>query len=414
MATSPDGRFLRPRPAIPIKGDPDADPPILESEIPAVRALLCGSSAVAQPLQKYNSEAHKLLAALTKDRAILDSLDASLPRATVHRAMRAALCQASVQRQTLIAKLQKGHPAPMAGQQRWFLKATLEKRRGRFTKDGGDYCPVGWQQDKELLLCPSDPSLRRMVKVGRELYVVHNDDAMEELLSCAQYYLGGGSQPLPDDLPSRLEKMEAISIPDSALECKGFCPVTFKDGPSKDQPIQAACLKPTKDSPEEARSFVCKYKGTLFRLLDAKKQERFMRTPHLFAALKMPIKLPPDALPVVLDKLPLPGYLQHTVVDAISEGLLALGQAAPRFPGVDNRESATKFLALYLRSRNAGNSPVDARLHGQNLARFRKACELLVRGAVGRDLPKAVLPGSEVVEEFMARHAEGPRAVVAD
>ena len=62
---------------------------------------------------------------------------------------------------------------------------------------------------------------------------------------------------------------------------------------------------------EKERETVCVRERVL--TLTPSNQERFMRTPHLFSALKLPIKLPPDALPVVLDKLPLPGYLQHTV-----------------------------------------------------------------------------------------------------
>lgn len=105
-----------------------------------------------------------------------------------------------------------------------------------------------------------------------------------------------------------------------------------------------------------------------------------------------------------------------TLGQALADGLLALGHAAPRFPGADNRESAAKFLALWLRAHNpsAARTAVDHRLHAQNLARFRAACDLLVRGAAPRSLPPAPAPGSELVDQILALAAQGPRASAKD
>jgi len=66
---------------------------------------------------------------------------------------------------------------------------------------------------------------------------------MEELLSNASTYIKQSKQ-LPEKLPRRLPASEAETVPVDRLEYKGYCPVTFKQGPPKGEPIQAALKKP--------------------------------------------------------------------------------------------------------------------------------------------------------------------------
>jgi len=319
-ARGADGRWARPRPAVAApaaEGEAEgaADEGAAPREAaPGARALLCGEDAIESALAAQAAEAAGVRTALCEGAAardVLDALDARAPRAAVHRAVRAALCEAAAGRQAMLAAAARGHAAPMAHQQRWFSRAELAAARGRLSRAGGDYCPVAWRDEGELRLCAPDRALRRMVRAGGALYVAADDAALAELRACAPYYTAPdapGATPLPDELPARLPADEAAALPDSALACRGFCPVTLLDGPPPGEPVQKACRKPAPDAGAAARAWVCAYGGQRFRLLDAARQERFMRAPQRFAGATLPLKLPPDAAPVDLAVLPLPGY----------------------------------------------------------------------------------------------------------
>jgi len=69
-------------------------------------------------------------------------------------------------------------------------------------------------------------------------------------------------------------------------------------------------------------------------MLSGEKLQRFMLTPWTFVGLHLPVKLPLEVKAIDLSALPLVGYLEQTVVDELTLGLLSLGRAAPRFPGI--------------------------------------------------------------------------------
>ena len=83
-------------------------------------------------------------------------------------------------------------------------------------------------------------------------------------------------------------------------------------------------------------SFICEqeYAGNKYRMLSEEKLQRFMLTPWTFVGLHLPVKLPLEVKAIDLSALPLVGYLEQTVVDELTLGLLSLGRAAPRFPGI--------------------------------------------------------------------------------
>ena len=96
---------------------------------------------------------------------------------------------------------------------------------------GGDYCPVSWKLDRQLVLVPPDGTLSTMLCIGREVVCVSPKHRLE-LLSSPNYYLRG--VPLPADLPRTLELDDALMVGMGQLAYKGYCPVTLLDGPGKD------------------------------------------------------------------------------------------------------------------------------------------------------------------------------------
>jgi len=158
--------------------------------------------------------------------------------------------------------------------------------------------------------------------------------------------------------------------------------------------------------------YLVKYQDKIYRMLTEEKLDRFMRKPWNFVNLKLPVKLPFDKRPLDLASLPLPGYLEHAVVQELTAALLAVGQKRPKFPGLSSEQSALKLLALLLRSRNRRNNTVDKRLHGMNLELYVGACDLLVRDAKDAQLPTPVLAESDVVERYLSLVEGGPKGCV--
>ncbi len=86
---------------------------------------------------------------------------------------------------------------------------------------------------------------------------------MEELLSNACLYIEH-SKPLPEQLPRHLSASDA-EVSANVLEYRGYCPVTFQEGPPKGEPIQAALKKP-----EEGQVHIVKVRFVLCMLCDGR------------------------------------------------------------------------------------------------------------------------------------------------
>lgn len=389
--------------------------------MPAVLGKLIGVNAAMEEQAVWEAEGEGSAAALATERDVLIEVDGAQSKAAIHAEVRETLVGSSLGRQLYLERKCTGLPAPLHHQAKWISKQELVDKRGRFTREGADdYCPVHWKLHDELVVCPKNKALKFVVDIGDELLVACGEECKWDLSSNPKYYMD--AKPLPDDLPALLSREEAAVVPEDQLECKGYCPVTFFDGPEKQEngallPIQTALRKPEKDEEQDhhqqhIRVWVVAYAGAKYRMLDEAKTDRFMRTPWKFRGLQLPVKLPFEKEKVDINALPLVGYLEQTVVDGVTDGLLSVGKACPRFPGIGNKESALKYLALYLRATNPKNSPVASRLYAEAFDRYRQACELLTRGCSGPTLPAALPLGHELVEQFVQAKQVGPQEYV--
>ena len=73
------------------------------------------------------------------------------------------------------------------------------------------------------------------------------------------------------------------------------------------------------------------------------------RTPWKFASLSLPTKLPPPVRPVAVSSLPIVGYLEQTVASVLNRALTAVGKQRPKHPNRSSEQSASEYLALYLK-----------------------------------------------------------------
>ena len=60
---------------------------------------------------------------------------------------------------------------------------------------------------------------------------------------------------------------------------------------------------------------------------------------------------------LIVSKLPLRGYMEQTLGGLLVGALTELATLRPVYPGLDRRESALKFVSLYLRAHNAKRRP---------------------------------------------------------
>lgn len=115
---------------------------------------------------------------------------------------------------------------------------------------------------------------------------------------------------------------------------------------------------------------------------DAGNEAEFLSRPWKYAAQFRPTKLPPLPPPVdfLIDSLPIRGYAEQTLGDALKAALTELAVMRPKHPTAGCRETALKFLAVYLRANNPRKAPPHVRaVQAARLQDFTQSCTVLDR-----------------------------------
>lgn len=79
--------------------------------------------------------------------------------------------------------------------------------------------------------------------------------------------------------------------------------------------------------------------------------EKFMRLPEDYWNLTLPHKLPPKASPIPVAGLPMLGYMEQTVAQAITKALTAVGNFKPKYPFLTSSRSAEIYIAYHLKGK---------------------------------------------------------------
>ena len=77
------------------------------------------------------------------------------------------------------------------------------------------------------------------------------------------------------------------------------------------------------------------------------------RSPHLYSNLKLPHKLPPKREPLVVNALPMLGYMEQTVAHAVTKAMTAVGMLKPKYPFISTTKSALIYVAFHLKGFNS-------------------------------------------------------------
>ena len=216
--------------------------------------------------------------------------------------------------------------APLRGMHAWLPRSLMQSVSSRFAP----YCPISWVQRQELVIVDGT-SAHFAVEAGGMHYQLSDQACVDSFLADPQPTIDGPE--LPVARPRQLKPEEADTVAKTSFAYEGYCPVTLKDGPAPGAPAHTAVQRGQKP-------WVVEYKSTMYVCRDAASASRFMRKPEMFLGLKLPDNLPVRVEDLDMSTLPLTQYLDVTVVQVLSQGLVALGATKPLFPYSSREDSA--------------------------------------------------------------------------
>jgi hypothetical protein len=284
---------------------------------------------------RYAGQESELLGVLASERDIEFRVDASASAfAVTHVAVQRARQLSHCKEANLNCKERGQLAAPLRGMQAWLPRALMQSVSSRFSP----YCPISWVQRQELVIVESNTA-DFAVEAGGVHYLLSDQASVDAFLADPQPTIEGPE--LPAARPRQLQREEAAAVVKTAFAYEGYCPVTLKDGPAPGAPAHTAVQR-------GQQPWVVEYKNTMYVCRDASATSRFMRKPEAFLGLKLPDNLPVRVEDLDMSTLPLTQYLDFTVVQVLSQGLVALGAIKPLFP-YSSREDSAKVMCRLCR-----------------------------------------------------------------
>lgn len=351
-------------------------------------------AAMQTGIDEFVKDEEKMLQVLTAERDIEMRVDASASTFAVTHEVVTHSRQLSYCKEANLNSKERGQlAAPLRGMQAWLPRTLMQSVSSRFSP----YCPISWVKNQELVIVDGSTA-QFAVEAGGVHYQLSDQASVDAFLADPQPTIDGPA--LPVARPRQLKPDEAEGVPKTAFAYEGYCPVTLKDGPAPGAPAHTAVQRGQKP-------WVVEYKSTMYVCRDAASTSRFMRKPENFLGLKLPDNLPVRVEDLDMSTLPLTQYLDITVVQVLSQGLVALGAIKPLFP-YSSREDSAKvcahmccdcmhvlfdepanthtfsplqlYLALYLLANNPTHAPALAAGHQRNLDTFLEMCVFYALG----------------------------------
>ncbi|KAI8907080.1 hypothetical protein DFJ77DRAFT_476617 [Powellomyces hirtus] len=228
----------------------------------------------------------------------------------------------------------------------------------------GEYCPVRLTDHAELVV--GTHGMTYMAEYKGAYYRLAGEQEFATFGADPERYVENG-RPLPDPLPIRRSPSDIKSLFPAQLELRGYCPVTYALAAT---PTFAAIVP-------GLPHLLAEYDSKLYTFASEPHLHEFMKTPWRFAHLVLPHKLPPPTAPVTLTALPMIGYLEQTVATRITEALVEVGKARPKFPYKGLGESAVEYLALWLKAHNPHAKDWTRKAYLKRLDHFTDKCSLI-------------------------------------
>ncbi|OAF69647.1 hypothetical protein A3Q56_02552 [Intoshia linei] len=210
-----------------------------------------------------------------------------------------------------------------------------------------NYCPVSFLNDDELVDLQNRKGHELDVEYKGYYYRIENSEKLIKFLNNAEYYIAAFNErslPISKLLPVVLSDNQKSNTQFNIM-FNGYCPVTYVEGDKSYDNIKKG-----------NESILAKYNEKVYSFLNMQTLDKFMRKPHKYSNLELPCKLPPDAVNIKLNKLPMSGYLEQTMADQLICSLSSLAQWKPKRPFLSVKESAIFYLACHMKATNPKSS----------------------------------------------------------
>ncbi|KAL2914320.1 hypothetical protein HK105_206092 [Polyrhizophydium stewartii] len=310
---------------------------------------------IAARNQAYTADIDRIRALFEPTYSNWMRLDARRSKWALKDDVRSVLEQGVLRRQTYLDLKCQAKAAPIAGV--GLSRTHVANNLGKFK----DYCPVSYVDANELRRAYD---MRYMAEFQEIFYCLCGPGELDAFLANPTAYTNG--KDLPASLPEYRPKSDIKSLFPKQLELRGYCPVTFHEGPPGFSSIVLG-----------SDECIVEYAGRIYAMRDAAQMDKFMRTPWKYTDLVLPSKLPPPHAPIGIAGLPIIGYLEQTVASSLMDGLTALGNAKPKHPFKSLDVSACEFLALHLKAHNPRSKEWVRKSYAKRLEAFKDRCELL-------------------------------------
>ncbi|KAM3861101.1 LOW QUALITY PROTEIN: adenylate kinase 9-like [Diretmus argenteus] len=241
----------------------------------------------------------------------------------------------------------------------------LQSRLGEF----GLYCPVCLSLHHHLVDSSDIASLALAAEYRGHYYKMCCKDHLERFLATPDQFVIPGcpyTLPPPELLPRKLTKLQVKNRLPQQVEMKGFCPVTYLEGQQRYESLVRGNME-----------YAVEYRKQIYIFETKQKQDMFLRLPETYWDQKLPNKLPPICEPLQLTSLPMLGYLQQGVADAIIKAMTAVGCLRPKYPFLSVQRSALVYMAYHLKAFNHRSSDYERQKYKKKLALFEEDCALI-------------------------------------
>eukprot|EP00759_Apiculatamorpha_spiralis_P019929 PhF_6_TR25543/c0_g1_i1/m.35846/K18533/AK9; adenylate/nucleoside-diphosphate kinase len=237
----------------------------------------------------------------------------------------------------------------------------------------GVYCPTEWLRNSLLVDSSEiDPNRQFSVEFCGVVYNFCKAQWAEEFIQNPYPILQEG-RGLPRSLPTKVPLAEASRKQLTDFELLGCCPVTLYD--TRLRTGLRGTYEPL--AVYGNNSFTVEYDFKFYRMVDKTAQGRFLQQPWVFiqgAVLPHPDKLPASDDGTI--EMNTERYLQSTVYETVSRGMLAVGALRPKLPNRNVMDSALKYLALHMKANNPTNTPYCSERYSDNMQFFLECCSL--------------------------------------
>ncbi|KAM7542180.1 hypothetical protein Aperf_G00000005329 [Anoplocephala perfoliata] len=212
--------------------------------------------------------------------------------------------------------------------------------------------------------------LRFAAEYKGKTYRMAGPEELEKFLKNPDNYLPPiVSKKLPNerDLPKRLPEgsLSRDSFP-RQLALRGFCGVCYQESGQRYEGLKLG-----------KKDILAGYKDNIYAFCSEECRMKFMHWPFQYSELKLPSKLPPVKKPIIVDELPLPGYLEQTVACVLRNALAMCSKFRPKYPFISPERSALIYLALQLKALNPRTPDHLRHRAKRRVEHFEQSCNLI-------------------------------------